>query len=202
MVALYAKYQAVQKVEWKMYGLSKKLDDSIVFSSSWKDEMDSFIDKEFNKLYFSDFKIPIVVHLYNKNGLPKEFYKGLVAPVLKAALNIKPFEGYHFEPNRFKKVFASEYLDRMAKNWKILLNSHDSKFAFHFDRGFLWGKYSSISQLLKNSQSAFYNAFVINNTLAIDDHKNLSRFFGKHYNQEQICQLLEVNKNPGSDSSN
>lgn len=202
MAALFAKYQAIQKVEWKMYRLSKILEGSKPFSKSWKKELSYFIDETFKNEYFSDLKVPLVINLYAQDGQVTEHYKGKLAPILKAALNIEDFLGNNFDPSRFNKIFNSRYIDRLAKDWKILLNSHYSKFIFKYDRGYLWGKYSQISQHIKNDPNAFYNTFDITNKLAIDDLSNLSKFFGKHMNQEQICQLLIKNKKTGSDSSN
>src|SRR5690606_5210458 len=54
MVALYAQYATVQKVEWVFYELAKKLDEAKPFSNSWKNHLKDFIKEQFEGKYFSD----------------------------------------------------------------------------------------------------------------------------------------------------
>lgn len=69
VAALYAKYQKVNRVEWKLYELYGVLKDEDYLSKNWLNNLETFLDKEFNEVKMNQLSTLIAFPFLIENQL-------------------------------------------------------------------------------------------------------------------------------------
>lgn len=95
VAALYAKYLKPNLVEWKSFDLYQRIKKYPVYSSKWKGEVESFLEKEFRSDKLSQLKILLVIPSYNNGDIKLHPTKRVVSAIMES-LSINSQESQSF----------------------------------------------------------------------------------------------------------
>lgn len=179
ITSLYAKYGNASQVEWKTFALWKKLKNFKVYSSSWKETLYDFLEKEFKGQRIEEMQGINIYYLWNneKNKL-FSLSKGDLLWALQHSVVVdakKDWEsgvaGSYIASAKDLKTFGADFV--------IDASITPSKQLFLNDNGYLIGLYGRLLTLQRRNVPTVNFHF----DLTLDENKNFSAII-THANRE------------------
>lgn len=169
IAVLYAKYKSVNKVEWKLFSLLKKLRNTIIFTSQWRRAIEEFLINEFEDKRIEQLKI-LVTTPRGKNS-QKLIKTGKVVDVIMNSLVVSKKENYINQPHF---IYREKILE-LGVDLYFCLNALPKKFNFYVPNSYVWSLYTRISGMAHSDSSV---NFIGHQLLKIDKVPNMSDLFG------------------------
>lgn len=169
IAVLYAKYKSVNKVEWKLFSLLKKLRNTIIFTPQWLSAIEEFLINEFEDKRIEQLKILVTTPQGKKSQ--KLIKTGKVVETIMNSLAVSKKDSYINQPHF---IYRDKILE-LGVDIYFCINALPKKFNFYVPNSFVWGLYTGISGMAHSDPSV---NFIGHQLLKIDKVPNMSDLFG------------------------
>lgn len=166
IAALYGKYRNANKLEWKVFALLRNLKDKKIYSESWYNQIENFLQEEFKRTRLEQLSLLVTISSGQKNN--PLVSSGEVVSTVMESLKISRPESFLNRPSWDYR----EKLQDLGTDLYFLINAFPEQFKFQTPNGFVWGVYTKVSGFYRDVDS---NNFIIKSEIKfLDTLPNLS----------------------------
>ena len=147
VVALYAKERSISSVEWSLFKLLKELKDEKMYTPSWRDKVDRFIDDEFKNLRLDQLKVKLVLPQVVAGDKIDFITKGNIASILKRNLLLTAADNFLQKPDIYHYT-----IERFGIDINLAVSFIPETPSFEHLNGHSYGVITRLLGLVMNSQ--------------------------------------------------